>query len=62
MKSVQKWILGVLVGLCFAQVGCRTTGGARNSARPEPQVSDGFSAKNQPRGNPVRNAFNTFRR
>ena len=63
MKYLLKLMLGVTLGLCLSQVGCKTTGGgSRDLLNPEPQVADGFPSKGQPRANPVRAAFNTFRR
>ncbi len=63
MIYLQKVVFGALIGLCLGQAGCKTTGkGSRDLLNPEPLVSDGFPSKAQPRANPVRASFNTFRR
>lgn len=48
---------------CAHITGCASTksGAARSTLDPAPQAVDGF-AKGYKRGNPVRNAFNTYRR
>lgn len=49
--------------LVMPVAGCKTTNSnsARQVLNPEPMVSDGFPGKDYKRGNPRRNAFNTFR-
>lgn len=49
--------------MSLASAGCKSTNSnaARQTLNPEPGVSDGFSGNGNRRGNPVRNAFNTFR-
>lgn len=60
MKKILIVFAGLVLMLPVAGCKSANSNSARQMLNPEPMVSDGFPGSGYKRGNPVRNAFNTF--